>query len=113
MSLLLQAYYRQGVALQCLGRHAEALAAFASALAQDSKSPQLLTALTEATMKSPLKGALRSRGHHLLGESGASGVGVVVQPGIAKGETHVLIACRIFTERDRPETEQNVNNLKP
>ena len=53
---LFQAYYRQGVALQCLGRHAEALAAFAAALAQDPKSSQLLAALTEAAMKSPLKG---------------------------------------------------------
>jgi hypothetical protein len=31
---LFQAYYREGVALQCLGRHAEALAAFSSGLAQ-------------------------------------------------------------------------------
>jgi hypothetical protein len=31
---LWQAYYREGVALQCLGRHAEALAAFSSGLAQ-------------------------------------------------------------------------------
>ena len=53
-----QAYYRQGVALQCLGRHADALGAFASALAQDDKSPQLLTSLTEAAMKSPLRGKL-------------------------------------------------------
>ena len=51
-----QAYYRQGVALQCLGRHADALGAFASALAQDDKSPQLLNSLTEAAMKSPLRG---------------------------------------------------------
>ena len=51
-----QAYYRQGVALQCLGRHADALGAFAFALAQDDKSPQLLTSLTEAAMKSPLRG---------------------------------------------------------
>lgn len=51
-----QAYYRQGVALQCLGRHADALGAFASALAQDDKSPQLLTSLTEAALKSPLRG---------------------------------------------------------
>jgi len=44
------------VALQCLGRHADALGAFASALAQDDKSPQLLTSLIEAAMKSPLRG---------------------------------------------------------
>ena len=34
MSQLSQGYYREGVALQCLGRHAEALAAFSSGLAQ-------------------------------------------------------------------------------
>ncbi|PIK35007.1 putative tetratricopeptide repeat protein 28-like, partial [Apostichopus japonicus] len=49
------AYYRQGVALQCLGRHADALAAFASGLAQDPKSLQLQGGLIEATLKSPLK----------------------------------------------------------
>ena len=53
---MLQAYYRQGVALQCLGRHAEALAAFSNGLAQDPKSLQLLAGLIEAAMKSPLKG---------------------------------------------------------
>ncbi|XP_064461198.1 tetratricopeptide repeat protein 28-like [Ornithodoros turicata] len=50
-----KAYYRQGVALQCLGRHADALAAFASGLGQDSKSVQLLAGLIEAAMKSPLR----------------------------------------------------------
>ena len=54
--LFLQGYYREGVALQCLGRHAEALAAFSSGLAQDPKSLQLLAGLVEAAMKSPLKG---------------------------------------------------------
>ncbi|XP_071443187.1 tetratricopeptide repeat protein 28, partial [Hetaerina americana] len=53
-----KAYYRQGVALQCLGRHAEALAAFSSGLAQDPKSTQLLSALVEAAMKSPLRATL-------------------------------------------------------
>ena len=74
---LLQAYYREGVALQCLGKHAEALAAFSQGLcltsniqdtrvkvskmsfpglAQDPKSLQLLAGLVEAAMKSPLKG---------------------------------------------------------
>ena len=52
----MQAYYRQGVALQCLGKHGEAVAAFANGLAQDPKSPQLLEGLVEATLKSPLKG---------------------------------------------------------
>jgi hypothetical protein len=53
---IFQAYYRQGVALQCLGKHGEAVAAFANGLAQDPKSPQLLEGLVEATLKSPLKG---------------------------------------------------------
>jgi hypothetical protein len=51
-----QAYYRQGVALQCLGRHGDALAAFSSGLAQDPKNAQLLAGLVEASMKSPLRG---------------------------------------------------------
>lgn len=55
-SLPLQAYFRQGVALQYLGRHADALAAFASGLAQDPKSLQLLVGMVEAAMKSPLRG---------------------------------------------------------
>jgi len=55
-SLHFQAYYRQGVALQCLAKHGEAIAAFANGLAQDPKSPQLLEGLVEATLKSPLKG---------------------------------------------------------
>ncbi len=54
----MQAYFRQGVALQYLGRHADALAAFASGLAQDPKSLQLLVGMVEAAMKSPLRGRL-------------------------------------------------------
>nr|XP_046188200.1 tetratricopeptide repeat protein 28-like [Oncorhynchus gorbuscha] len=53
-----QAYFRQGVALQYLGRHADALAAFASGLAQDPKSLQLLVGMVEAAMKSPLRESL-------------------------------------------------------
>ena len=34
LTIIHQGYYREGVALQCLGRHAEALAAFSSGLAQ-------------------------------------------------------------------------------
>uniref|UniRef100_A0A4W5LAU0 Tetratricopeptide repeat domain 28 n=1 Tax=Hucho hucho TaxID=62062 RepID=A0A4W5LAU0_9TELE len=52
------AYFRQGVALQYLGRHADALAAFASGLAQDPKSLQLLVGMVEAAMKSPLRESL-------------------------------------------------------
>ncbi|CDQ66196.1 unnamed protein product [Oncorhynchus mykiss] len=54
----LEAYFRQGVALQYLGRHADALAAFASGLAQDPKSLQLLVGMVEAAMKSPLRESL-------------------------------------------------------
>ncbi|XP_026541316.1 tetratricopeptide repeat protein 28 isoform X2 [Notechis scutatus] len=50
-----KAYFRQGVALQYLGRHADALAAFASGLAQDPKSLQLLVGMVEAAMKSPMR----------------------------------------------------------
>lgn len=57
-SFFMQAYFRQGVALQYLGRHADALAAFASGLAQDPKSLQLLVGMVEAAMKSPLRGRL-------------------------------------------------------
>jgi len=44
------------VALQCLGRHGDALAAFSSGLAQDPKNAQLLAGIVEASMKSPLRG---------------------------------------------------------
>lgn len=50
--------FRQGVALQCLGRHGDALAAFSQGLAQDPRSQQLLSGLVEASIKSPLR-------HHL------------------------------------------------
>ncbi|KAJ8973013.1 hypothetical protein NQ317_004611 [Molorchus minor] len=53
-----KAYYRQGVALQCLGRHGDALAVFSQGLAQDPASQQLLAGLVEASVKSPLR-------HHL------------------------------------------------
>uniref|UniRef100_A0AAV2IU21 Tetratricopeptide repeat protein 28 n=1 Tax=Knipowitschia caucasica TaxID=637954 RepID=A0AAV2IU21_KNICA len=53
-----KAYFRQGVALQYLGRHADALAAFASGLAQDPKSLQLLVGMVEAAMKSSLRDTL-------------------------------------------------------
>ncbi|XP_057668084.1 tetratricopeptide repeat protein 28 isoform X2 [Diorhabda carinulata] len=50
-----KAYFRQGVALQCLGRHGDALAAFSQGLAQDPTSQQLLAGLVEASIKSPLR----------------------------------------------------------
>lgn len=53
-----KAYYRQGVALQCLGRHGEALAAFSAGLARDPSNCQLLSGLVEASLKSPLRPTL-------------------------------------------------------
>lgn len=53
-----KAYFRQGVALQCLRRYGEALAAFSAGLAQDANSKQLLSGLIEASIKSPLRAAL-------------------------------------------------------
>lgn len=43
------------MALQCLGRHGEALAAFSQGLVQDPNSQQLLSGLVEASIKSPLR----------------------------------------------------------
>ncbi|XP_017871408.1 PREDICTED: tetratricopeptide repeat protein 28 [Drosophila arizonae] len=53
-----KAYFRQGVALQCLGRYGEALASFAAGLAQEPTNKQLLAGLVEASLKSPLRAAL-------------------------------------------------------
>lgn len=53
-----KAFFRQGVALQCLGRYGEALAAFSAGLSQDPGSKQLLAGLLEASIKSPLKSFL-------------------------------------------------------
>ncbi|XP_074598837.1 uncharacterized protein LOC141853404 isoform X2 [Brevipalpus obovatus] len=50
-----KAYYRQGIALRKLGRGIDALAAFASGLAQDKDSPQLLARLIETALKCPLR----------------------------------------------------------
>ncbi|KAH3876722.1 tetratricopeptide repeat protein 28-like isoform X2 [Dreissena polymorpha] len=50
-----KAYIREGSALQLLGQHADALAAFAAGLAQDTNNTALLTGLTEAAVKCPLK----------------------------------------------------------
>lgn len=53
-----KAFYRQGIALQGLGRHADSLAAFASGLALDHKSVRLLVAFVETAMKSPFRASL-------------------------------------------------------
>lgn len=60
-----KAYFRQGVALQCLRRYGEALAAFSAGLAQDTNSKQLLSGLIEASIKSPLRAALEPTFHQL------------------------------------------------
>lgn len=54
--VLFQAYLREGVALQQLGQHGDALAAFAVGLAQDSSNTSLLSGLVDSALKSPLKG---------------------------------------------------------
>lgn len=51
-----KAHYREGVALQCLGRHGDALAVFSTGLSIEPKSTQLLAGLIEASIKSPLRG---------------------------------------------------------
>lgn len=60
-----KAYFRQGVALQCLGRYGDALAAFSGGLAQDVNSKQLLSGLIEASIKSPLRNSLEPTFHQL------------------------------------------------
>ncbi|XP_053375846.1 tetratricopeptide repeat protein 28-like isoform X2 [Mercenaria mercenaria] len=53
--LIRVAYIREGTALQQLGQHADALAAFAAGLAQDNNNTGLLTGLIDAAIKCPLK----------------------------------------------------------
>ncbi|XP_076452751.1 uncharacterized protein LOC143288287 isoform X2 [Babylonia areolata] len=50
-----KAYLREGVALQELGHHGDALAAFAAGLAQEPANGHLLAGLTDTALKSPLK----------------------------------------------------------
>lgn len=50
-----KAHYREGVALQCLGKHGDALAVFSTGLSIEPKSTQLLGGLIEASIKSPLR----------------------------------------------------------
>lgn len=44
--------------MQCLGRHGEALVAFATGLAHEPSNLQLLSGLVEASLKSPLRQTL-------------------------------------------------------
>ncbi|XP_031573236.1 tetratricopeptide repeat protein 28-like [Actinia tenebrosa] len=92
-----KAHYRQGVALQCLGRHAEALAAFSTALAHDDKSPQLLNTLLDAAMKSPLKETLKPICEHLktmkLDRSPFVIISVIGQELLSIGHIAVAVGC--------------------
>lgn len=61
-----QAYLREGVALQNLGQHGEALAAFGAGLAQDANNTNLITGLIDAALKSPLKGRHNFEAQHCI-----------------------------------------------
>ncbi|XP_025088925.1 tetratricopeptide repeat protein 28-like isoform X2 [Pomacea canaliculata] len=50
-----EAYLREGVALQHLGQHGDALAAFAAGLVQEPANAHLLAGLKDTALKSPLK----------------------------------------------------------
>ncbi|XP_066144838.1 tetratricopeptide repeat protein 28 [Euwallacea fornicatus] len=90
-----KAYYRQGVALQCLGRHGEALAAFSQGLAQDPASQQLLGGLIEASVKSPLRHNLEPTFQQLelmkLNQSPFVLISVVGQELLAAGLYHSAV----------------------
>ncbi|XP_055633248.1 tetratricopeptide repeat protein 28 isoform X2 [Toxorhynchites rutilus septentrionalis] len=90
-----KAYFRQGVALQCLGRYGEALAAFSSGLAQDPNSKQLLAGLVEASIKSPLRHALEPTFQQLkamkLDQSPFVVISVVGQELLGAGQYHSAV----------------------
>nr|XP_019548082.2 tetratricopeptide repeat protein 28 isoform X1 [Aedes albopictus] len=90
-----KAYFRQGVALQCLGRYGEALAAFSSGLAHDPNSKQLLAGLVEASIKSPLRHALEPTFQQLkamkLDQSPFVVISVVGQELLGAGQYHSAV----------------------
>ncbi|CAH1132763.1 unnamed protein product [Ceutorhynchus assimilis] len=90
-----KAYYRQGVALQCLGRHGEALAAFSQGLTQEPASQQLLAGLVEASIKSPLRHNLEPTFQQLeimkLNQSPFVLISVVGQELLAAGLYHSAV----------------------
>ncbi|XP_055605739.1 tetratricopeptide repeat protein 28-like, partial [Uranotaenia lowii] len=90
-----KAYFRQGVALQCLGRYGEALAAFSSGLAQDPNSKQLLAGLVEASIKSPLRHSLEPTFQQLkamkLDQSPFVVISVVGQELLGAGQYHSAV----------------------
>lgn len=54
--ICLQAYLREGVALEHLNRDGDSLAAYAGGLAKEPHNASLLQSLLTAALKSPLKG---------------------------------------------------------
>uniref|UniRef100_A0ABD2WMS9 Tetratricopeptide repeat protein 28 n=1 Tax=Trichogramma kaykai TaxID=54128 RepID=A0ABD2WMS9_9HYME len=92
-----KAYYRQGVALQCLGRYADALVAFSLGLAREPSNGQLLSGLIEATLKSPLRLNLEPTFQQLramkLDESPFVVVSVVGQELLGAGQYRASAHC--------------------
>ncbi|KAI8120441.1 Tetratricopeptide repeat protein 28 [Lucilia cuprina] len=90
-----KAYFRQGVALQCLGRYGEALASFAAGLGQDPQNKQLLAGLLEASIKSPLRHALEPTLQQLramnLDQSPFVVISVVGQELLQAGQYHSAV----------------------
>ncbi|KAA0704263.1 Tetratricopeptide repeat protein 28 [Triplophysa tibetana] len=100
-----EAYFRQGVALQYLGRHADALAAFASGLAQDPKSLQLLLHIIRGVVQSS---SSETRGERLQNElirayslSITNEHRVALESLFPKLQTSLLIA-RVVSGENRP-----------
>ncbi|XP_037918666.1 tetratricopeptide repeat protein 28 [Hermetia illucens] len=90
-----KAYFRQGVALQCLGRYGEALASFSAGLAQDPNNKQLLAGLFEASIKSPLRLALEPTFQQLrtmkLDQSPFVVISVIGQELLQAGQYHSAV----------------------
>ncbi|XP_037036612.1 tetratricopeptide repeat protein 28 isoform X2 [Bradysia coprophila] len=91
-----KAYFRQGVALQCLGRYGEALASFSTGLGEDSTNKQLLAGLIEATIKSPLRNSLEPTFSQLramkLDQSPFVVISVVGQELLQAGQYHSAVS---------------------
>lgn len=51
-------YFRLGVALQCTGEYSQSIAAFSEGIVRDQKSEQLLNAIVEVSLLSPIKTSL-------------------------------------------------------
>ncbi|KAL8575874.1 hypothetical protein ACOMHN_014879 [Nucella lapillus] len=93
-----KAYLREGVALQELGQHGDALAAFAAGLAQEPANGHLLAGLTDTALKSPLKDQFQATFQQLdklrLGRSPFVLMAVVGQELLA--QAHYSAAVRVL-----------------